>query len=151
MAEQYVGVLLEYASAINPEPGVPRAPTHDEQVRAIDRMARRFGGRLIATVTSRQGTGLDRTTVETVVAAAQPAGLLMLTIDALRVGRTIDVEVLDRLWGITGEIGFLIEDEHFVDDATFEDYIVMVMSMNHVRARDASPDWRAFVGRSDRP
>ena len=150
MAEQYVGVLLEYASTINPEPGVPRAPTHDEQVRALDRFARRFGGRVVATVTVRQGAGLGRAAVEAVT-AAQPAGLLMLTIDALRTGRTIDVETLDRLWSITGEIGLLIEDQHFVDDATFEDYIVMVMSMNHVRARDASPDWAAYVGRPDRP
>jgi hypothetical protein len=150
MAEQYVGVLLEYASAINPEPGVPRAPTHDEQARALDRYAGRFGGRLVASVTARQGAGLDRAALEA-VEAAQPAGVLMLTIDALRIERTIDVETLDRLWSITGEIGFLIEDEHFVDDATFEDYIVMVMSMNHVRTRDASSDWAAFVGRPDRP
>ncbi len=149
MAERYVGVLLEYASATNPEPGVARAPTHGEQVRALDRFAERLGGRLIASVTARQGAGLERAAVAD-VEAAQPAGLLMLTIDALRTDRTIDVDMLDRLWGIAGEIGLLIEDEHFVDDATFEDYIVMVMSMNHVRARDASPDWAAFVGRSDR-
>jgi hypothetical protein len=150
MAERYVGVLLEYASAINPEPGVPRAPTHDEQVRALGRFAERLGGRLSTTVTAQQGRGLDPAAVD-VIEAAQPAGLLMLSIDALRVDRHIDVRVLDRLWGAFREIGLLIEDEHFVDDATFEDYIVMVMSMNHVRVRDASPDWAAFVGRADRP
>lgn len=150
MAERYIGVLLEYASAINPEPGVPRAPTTDEQVRALDRFAQRLGGRLVATVTARQGAGLAPGAID-VVGAAQPAGVLMLTIDALRIERHVDVAMLDRLWSLNGELGLLIEDEHIVDGATFEDYIVMVMSMNHVRARDASPDWAAFVGRSDRP
>jgi hypothetical protein len=149
MAERYVGVLLEYTSAINPEPGVPRAPTHHEQVRALDRFAQRLGGRLVATVTAQQGAGLGSDAIDA-VEAARPAGLLMLTIDALRVDRRVDIEMLDRLWSLSGEVGLLIEDEHIVDDATFEDYIVMVMSMNHVRARDASPDWAAFVGRSDR-
>lgn len=149
MAERYVGVLLEYESAVNPEPGVARAPTAHEQKRALERFAHRLGGMLTTTVTARQGFGLDRAVID-VVAAEQPAGLLSLSIDALRCGRHIDVALMTELWALTGEIGFLIEDEHLIDDQAFRYYMIMVMSVNHVRARDTSPVWAAFVSGSDR-
>lgn len=148
MAERYVGVLLEYENAVNPEPGVPRAPTADEQKHALERFAHRLGGTLTTTVTARQGFGLDRTVID-VVAAEQPAGLLSLSIDALRCGCHIDVGLMIALWALTGEIGFLIEDEHLVDEQAFHDYLIMVKSMNHVRARDTSLVWAAFVSGSE--
>ena len=147
MADRYVGVLLEYASAHNPEPGVPRAPTRDEQVRALERLASRLGGRLTAIVSAQQGSGLDPAAID-VVTSVQPAGVLVLTVDAFRRDRRIDVELLQKIWKTAGEIGFLIEGEHLADDPAFEYYMIMVMSMNHVRSRDASADWAAFVGRS---
>jgi len=147
MAERYVGVLLGYESAVNPEPGVVRAPTADEQTRALERLARQLGGTVITTVTARQGRGLDRAAIA-VVAAEQSAGLLMLSIDALRCDRHIDIKSLNELWALTGEIGLLIEDQHLTDDEAFEYYMIMVVSMNHVRTRDASPEWIAFVSNS---
>ena len=57
---------------------------------------------------------------------------------------------MTELWALTGEIGFLIEDEHLIDDPAFQYYMIKVMSVNHVRARDTSPVWAAFVSGSDR-
>ncbi|NCG24800.1 MAG: hypothetical protein GWP47_11810 [Actinobacteria bacterium] len=148
-ADRYVGVLLEYASAHNPEPGVSRAPTDDEQVRALERLASRLGGRLTAIVSAQQGRGLDPGAID-VVTAVQPAGVLVLTVDAFRRDRYIDVELLQKIWETAGEIGFLIEGEHLADDPSFEYYMTMVMAINHVRSRDASADWDAFVGRPSR-
>lgn len=149
MAGRYVGVLLGYESAINPEPGVARPPTADEQKRALGRFAHRLGGTLTTTVTARKGVGLDRAMID-VLAADQPTGVLLLSIDALRCGLEIDVAVMTELWELTGELGFLIEDEHLVDAQAFEYYMIMAMSVNHVRARDTSPVWAAFVSGSDR-
>ena len=148
MAERYVGILLEYESAANPEPGVRQAPTANEQARALGRLARRLGGTMIATATARKGHGLDRAAVE-LVATQQPAGILMLSIDALRRDLHIDLAVLKELWSLSGEIGLLIEDQHLANQDAFEYYMIMVMAVNHVRARDCSPEWTSFVSLSD--
>jgi len=101
----------------------------------------------LAIVSAQQGSGLDPAAID-VVTSVQPAGVLVLTVDAFRRDRRIDVELLQKIWKTAGEIGFLIEGEHLADDPAFEYYMIMVMSMNHVRSRDASADWAAFVGRS---
>lgn len=144
MARRYVGVLLEYGSIVNPEPGVMRAPTADEQTRALDRLARRLDGTLDATVTVRQGHGLAGDAIDA-LADHRPFGLLMFSVDALRRGDHVDAAVLRALWRLTGEIGLLIEDEHLTNDDEFEEYMIMVVTVNHVRARDASSWWADFV------
>lgn len=40
---RFVGVLLEFDAAVNPEPGVARAPTMAEQAAALARLAERLG------------------------------------------------------------------------------------------------------------
>ena len=41
---RFVGVLLEFDAAVNPEPRVARAPTTAEQAAALARLAERLGG-----------------------------------------------------------------------------------------------------------
>ena len=149
-AGRFLGVLLEFSSAVNPEPGVQRAPTAAEQTRALEQLARRRGGVLVATtVTARHGEGLDPSVLD-VVAAEEADGVLLLSIDVLRRDRRIDVELFERLWAATGEIGLLIEDEHLVSPPSFEHYMILAMAMNHVRARDATQEWALFVTDSGR-
>lgn len=142
---RFVGVALAYASEVNPEPGVRRAPTIDEQARALSRAAASQGGDLVGqVVVARQGIGLGPDVLDAVSNSAA-TGAYLLTIDVLRAGQHIDEVLLRRIWDAAGRIDLLIEDVHLVDDAAFRGYLDMVRAINEVRARDVALDWLEFV------
>lgn len=144
-APRYVGVAMAYASEVNPEPGIRRAPTIDEQTRAISRAAVAQGGVLLEpVVVAHQNVGLGRDVLEAITGRAA-TGAYFLTIDVLRSGRTIDEALLCAIWELTGRVDLLIEDVHLGDAASFRNYLDMVRAINEVRVRDASPAWLALV------
>ena len=141
----YLGFALAYATSVNPEPGVRRAPTIDEQARALARAAATRGGSLADhVVTAQQNAGIGRD-VLTDLAATGATGAYCLTIDVFRRGSVIDDALLTDVWSATGCIGFLIEDVHLEDDEAFLGWLDMVRAINEVRARDASDPWRTLV------
>jgi len=141
----YLGIALVYASAVNPEPGVRRAPTIDEQSRALGRAAAARGGALVGgVVTARQNEGVGRDVLGA-LGAAGATGAYCLTVDVFRRGDLIDHALLTDVWSATGCIGFLIEDVHLEDDGAFLGWLDMVRAVNAVRTRDASDPWRDLV------
>jgi hypothetical protein len=147
----YLGIALEYASTVNPEPGVRRAPTIDEQARALARASASRGGSLSHhVVTARQNHGVDKGVIDA-LADAGATGAYCLTIDVFRRGDLIDDALLADVWSATGCIGFLIEDVHLEDDGSYLDWLDMVRAINAVRARDASAPWRSLVSGGGAP
>ena len=71
--------------------------------------------------------------------------VILLTIDSLRHGDTIDGVLLRSIWGATGRIDLLIEDVRLTDDASFARYLDMVDAMNDVRKRDSSSEWSELI------
>lgn len=142
---RYLGVVLAYASTINPEPGIQRAPTLEEQSRALALAATRLGGVLVEpVVTAQQNEGLDSSVLATIDQLDADA-VILLTIDSLRHGDTIDGVLLRSIWGATGRIDLLIEDVRLTDDASFARYLDMVDAMNDVRKRDSSSEWSELI------
>jgi hypothetical protein len=145
----YLGVTLAYASAVNPEPGIQRAPTLEEQTRALALAANRQGGVLVKpVVTARQNEGLDPGVLAMIDQLGADA-VILLTIDSLRCGDTIDGVLLQSIWDHTGRIDLLIEDVRLTDDASFSNYLYMVAAMNEVRQRDSSTEWSELIASWD--
>ena len=146
---RYLGVTLAYASTINPEPGIKRAPTAEEQARALANAAARQGGTLLERVaTARQNEGLEHDVLQ-LIDSEEAEALIILTIDALRCGNKIDADLLKKLWQRTGRIDLLIEDVRLTDEASFRNYLDMVAAMNEVRERDASEGWNEVITKWD--
>jgi len=142
----FLGILLEYENAINPEPGVKRAPTKAEQTRALQQYAQRNGGTLSdKQFVAHQSKGV-KASVMSAAASDGISGVLLFSIDVLRRNRKIDTELLWRMWDATGRIGFLIEDAWFSDESSFRQFMHMVVAMNEVRDRDSSREWAELVG-----
>ena len=79
---RFVGVLLEFDAAVNPEPGVARAPTIAEQVTALARLAERLGGRLEQELLiARRGKGLDSAALDHLVSLPVD-GVLLFSLDS---------------------------------------------------------------------
>jgi hypothetical protein len=147
---RYLGVALAYTSAINPEPGIKRAPTAEEQARALANAAARQGGMLLERVaTARQNEGLDHGVLR-LIDSEKAEALIILTIDALRCDNKIDADLLRKLWQRTGRIDLLIEDVRLTDEASFRNYLDMVAAMNEVRERDASEEWNEVISSWDK-
>ena len=147
---RYLGVTLAYASTINPEPGIKRAPTFEEQARALANAATRQGGVLLEQVaTARQNEGLDPGILQLIDSEGAEA-LVLLTIDTLRRGSRIDADLLSKMWTKTGRIDLLIEDVRLTDDASFRNYLDMVAAMNEVRQRDTSDEWNDVIASWDK-
>lgn len=148
---RYVGIALAYANEMNPEPGVRRAPTIDEQTRALTRAATSQGGELVGPVlVARQGVGLESDVLDAISGSAA-TGAYLLTIDVLRIDQHVDELLLRRIWELTGRVDLLIEDVHIVDDVEFHEYLDMVRAVNEVRARDSAPEWLELVDREVQP
>lgn len=146
---RYLGISLEFASALNPEPGVKRAPTLNEQKRALDAAVTRKGGVLLQTdVSVRQNEGLDHG-ILAVIEKNGAEAIIFLTIDVLRRDSQIDIDLLQSIWDRTGRIDLLIEDVSLTDDASFDQYVNMVAAINAVRERDSSAEWHALIMGSD--
>lgn len=146
---RYLGVTLTYASAINPEPGIKRAPTTEEQTRALANAATRQGGVLLEHVaTARQNEGLDHDVLQ-LIDNLHAEAIILLTVDALRNGNRIDTELLTKMWQKTGRMDLLIEDVRLTDDASFRNYLDMVAAMNEVRERDSSEGWHEVITKWD--
>lgn len=144
---RYLGVTLAYANTINPEPGVKRAPTADEQIRALANAAARQGGVLLEQVaTAKQNEGLDQEVLRTIDELGAEA-VYFLTIDAMRRGNRIDAALLQSIWLKTGRIDMLIEDVRLTDDGSFNEYLDMISAMNEVRERDSSAAWIDLINR----
>jgi len=144
-ARRYVGVAMGYASEVNPEPGIKRAPTSDEQLRALARAVAAQGGELIEpVVVAQQNVGLGHDVLEAITRCSA-TGAYLLTIDVLRADRTLDEALLCAIWDLTGRIDLLIEDVHLGDASSFRNYLDMVRAINEVRVRDASPEWLALI------
>ena len=146
---RYLGVLLEFASTLNPEPGVKRAPTLNEQKKALDAAVTRKGGVLLQTdVSVRQNEGLDQEILALIEKIGAEA-IIFITIDVLRRDSQIDIDLLQSIWDRTGRIDLLIEDLSLADDASFGQYVNMVGAINAVRERDSSPEWQALIMSGD--
>lgn len=141
----FVGVLLEFDTTVNPEPGVARAPTAAEQAAALARLAERLGGTLQPEVlVARRGEGLDAAAFDRLV--ARPAdGVLLFSLDTVRHGQRIDVAGLRRCWQHAGSLALLVEDLQVHDAGGFDAFIDFVQAMNLVRRRDASATWFEMV------
>jgi len=141
----YLGIAMEYATPVNPEPGIRRAPTIDEQARALGRAAAARGGTLVnGVVTARQNEGVGGDVLGA-LRAAGATGAYCLTVDVFRRGDLIDHGLLAEVWSATRCIAFLIEDVHIEDDSTYLDWLDMIRAINAVRDRDASDSWRTVV------
>jgi hypothetical protein len=146
---RYIGVTLAYASTVNPEPGIKRAPTLEEQERALSSAVGRHGGVLIRpVVTARQNEGLEPRILALIDQLGADA-MIFLTIDSLRRGNFIDVALLQSIWDATGRIDLLIEDVRLKDDASFSNYLNMVTAINEVRMRDTSSEWSEMIATWD--
>lgn len=139
------GVLLEFDTAVNPEPGVARAPTTAEQQGALARLAERLGGRLETDVlVARRGEGLDDAALDRL--ESRPAdGVVLFSLDTLRHGNLVDLAGLRRCWRHGGKLALLVEDLYLGDEAAFTEFLDFVRSMNLVRRRDASASWFELV------
>jgi hypothetical protein len=142
---RFVGVLLEFDAAVNPEPGVARAPTIAEQVTALARLAERLGGRLEQELLiARRGNGLDSAALDHLVSLPVD-GVLLFSLDTLRDDSRVDLKGLRRCWQLGGRLALLVEDLQFLDATGFASFIDFVLAMNLVRRRDSSAAWFALV------
>ena len=91
---RFVGVLLEFDTAVNPEPGVARAPTASEQAMALARLAERLGGTLEPELfIARRGEGLDAAALDRLERQSVD-GVLLFSLDTVRHGSQVDLEGL---------------------------------------------------------
>ena len=142
---RFVGVLLEFDAAVNPEPRVARAPTTAEQAAALARLAERLGGRLEQKLfLARRGEGLDSAALDHLVGLPVD-GVLLFSLDTLRDDSRVDLKGLRRCWQLGGRLALLVEDLQFLDATGFASFIDFVLAMNLVRRRDSSAAWFALV------
>ena len=142
---RFVGVLLEFDAAVNPEPGVARAPTAAEQAKALARLAERLGGTLEPELfIAPRGEGLDSAALDR-MADLPVDGVLLFSLDTLCHGSRVDLKGLRRCWQLGGRLALLVEDLQLLDAAEFASFIDFVLAMNLVRRRDASAAWFELV------
>lgn len=142
---RFVGVLLEFDTAVNPEPGVARAPTAAEQATALARLAERLGGTLLPELfIARRGEGLDAAALDRLERQSVD-GVLLFSLDTVRHGSRVDLEGLRRCWRLGGRLALLVEDLQLLDAAEFASFVDFVVAMNLVRRRDASAAWFELV------
>jgi hypothetical protein len=142
---RFVGVLLEFDTSVNPEPGVARAPTASEQAAALARLAERLGGTLESELfIARRGEGLDAAALDRL--EEQPVdGVLLFSLDTVRSGSRVDLEGLRRCWQVGHRLALLVEDLQLFDADGFASFIDYVLAMNLVRRRDTSAAWFELV------
>lgn len=125
-------VVVDHGDVHNPEPGVARAPTVDEQVAAIEMHAVR--------------RGLLVHSEPVVLPPGQPPaddlplrndGVVCSTLAVLGDGGVIDVRLLDTWRSYGRPLGFLVEDLWFDGhgDDGFERFRLMVAALNVVAER----------------
>jgi hypothetical protein len=141
MAERYLPVLLEYRQAVNPEPGVARAPSLAEQRRAIGRMVTTWGGELGDDAVIARG-GSEPLVVDV---ADGTRGVVMFSLQALQRGPAIDIAVAQSIWSRVDALSFLVEDLHARDEQSFAELLDMIVAINAVVQRDGSAEWRNLV------
>ncbi len=143
--KKFLPVLLEYENKVNPEPGVPRAPTFGEQAAALERMAQRLGGMLIPVpYVARQGQGVGDD-VHSTLESEKCDGILFFAMEAIRRGTQLDTKCVARLHQDGYEVGLLIEDKVVRSLSELEDLLDFLHVINAVRDRDASPSWAEVV------
>lgn len=125
-------VVIDHPHLDNPEPGVARAPTIDEQVAAIERHAVRHG--LLA---HSEPLVLTPGQLPPADLPVRHDGVVCASLAVLQHDGIVDIDLLDA-WRATGRpMGFLVEDLWFTapgDD--FDRFRVMAIAMNLVRGRD---------------
>jgi hypothetical protein len=124
-------VVVDHAVIANPEPGVARAPTPDEQMAAIESYAVRHGMLVHAEPVVH---GPDDSPDPDL--PMRNDGVICSTLAVLGRDGVVDLELLDT-WRSHGRpLGFLVEDLWFdgVDDG-FEQFRLMVTAINAVRRR----------------
>lgn len=148
--KRFLPVLLEYENRLNPEPGVPRAPTFGEQATALERMAKRLGGMLVPVpYVARQGQGVSDE-VHSTLEAERCDGILLFAMEAIRKGSQLDTKCLARLHQDGYEVGLLIEDKLVSSLSELEELLDFLNVINAVRARDASSSWAEVVATEHR-
>lgn len=148
--KRFLPVLLEYENRVNPEPGVPRAPTFGEQAAALERMAQRLGGTLVSVpYVTRQGQGVSDD-VHGTLDSEKCDGLLLFAMEAIRKGTQLDTKRVARLHHDGYEVGFLIEDKVVSNLAEVEELLDFLNVINGVRNRDTSPSWAEVVAEGHR-
>ena len=133
-------VVIAHDDVVNPEPGVARAPTVDEQIAAIEMHAVRHG--LLA---HSDPVVLAPGELPPADLPTRHDGVICSTLAALQRDGLVSVELLDA-WRVLGRpIGFLVEDLWFTGDESndgFDRFRLMVVATNLVRGR-AAPGWAA--------
>ncbi len=141
MDDRFLPVLLEYRQAVNPEPGVARAPSLAEQRRAIGRLVTTWGGQLSDDAVIARG-GPEPLTIDL---DEHTTGVVMFSVQALQRGPAIDIELARSIWSRVDTLAFFVENLRAHDDETFAGLIDLFMVMNAVIARDSSTHWRDLV------
>lgn len=142
---RFLAVLLEYENRVNPEPGVPRAPTFGEQAAALERMAERLGGTLLPIpYVALQGLGVGSNIFET-LNAEECDGVLFFTIEATRHGSLLDTRLVAELHRRKFLIGILIENMVIEPHNDVTGLLDLTHVVNSVRVRDRSEEWRELV------
>lgn len=143
--KRFLAVLLEYEKRINPEPGVPRAPTFGEQATALERLAERLGGILLPTpYLARQGQGVRSNIFET-LDAERCDGVLIFAIEAIRHESLLDTRLVAELHRRKFLIGLLIENMVIEPQSDVKGLLDFSHVVNSVRVRDRSEEWRDLV------
>lgn len=147
MTDRYLPVLLEYRQAVNPEPGVARAPSLAEQRRAIGRLVTTWGGELGDDAVIARG-GDEQLVVDI---GDDIRGVVMFSLQALQRGPAIDVDLVQSIWSRVDALSFLVEDLHARDDESFAEVLDMILTINAVVHRDGSTEWHNLVLSGARP
>lgn len=143
--KRFLPVLLEYENRVNPEPGVPRAPTFGEQAAALERMAQRLGGVLVTVpYVARQGQGVGND-IHSTLESEECSGILLFAMEVIRRGTQLDTKRMARLHQDGYEVGLLIEDKVIRSLSELEEMLDFLNVINAVRNRDASPSWAEVV------
>lgn len=139
----FAAVLVDFDTTVNPEPGIARAPTADEQFAALERLVHRHGHTLAPeALVTRRGVGLEP---EQLARLNEREGVALFSLDTLRRRGRIDVHALRRCFEKGQHLLLLVEDLSFTTRDGFDRFTELVVAMNLVHERDHSIGWLEMV------
>ncbi|NQV97793.1 MAG: hypothetical protein HQ486_08360 [Acidimicrobiaceae bacterium] len=144
--KQYLGVLHKFSEGPYPEPGIKRAPTLEDQKKALNIFLRNCNGQLLKELVLDDELITSQSGFDNIVRNSMSDGIIFFSIESLRKANAlIDIKLLGRLHKTFDNIFMILESISITSRFEFEAIASRIIVNNECAQRDSSENWRHLI------
>jgi len=144
--KQYLGVLHKFSEGPYQEPGIKRAPTLEDQKKALNIFLRKCNGQLSNELVLDDKLFTSQSGFDNIVRNNMSDGIIFFSIESLRKANAlIDLNLLGRLYKTFDNIFTILESISITSRFEFEAIASRILVNNECAQRDSSEDWKHLI------